>query len=73
MSVRAGNKIIITEEPKRICELCGKTAETRPYGTNGENICFPCGMLSERETKIQFGIKLLGMSHIEAEEQADKK
>lgn len=26
----------------RPCELCLKVAPTRPYGPNGEQICFPC-------------------------------
>ena len=26
------------------CDLCGVHDELRPYGPNGENVCFDCGM-----------------------------
>ncbi|MHB1430302.1 MAG: hypothetical protein ACYCVW_16585 [Rhodocyclaceae bacterium] len=44
----------------RKCELCGKRADTRPYGPNGENVCFPCGMKDEAAAKRQFAKHLLG-------------
>lgn len=31
-----------TEDEK--CQLCGKMDECRPYGPNGENVCYECGM-----------------------------
>ena len=34
---------LITEQPPGRCELCGAVEETRPYGINGENVCFGCG------------------------------
>lgn len=34
----------IIEEAKKVCELCDKIAELRPYGPNRENVCFDCGM-----------------------------
>lgn len=37
----------IAPEAARRCELCGAVAETRPYGPNGERVCFPCGMKDE--------------------------
>jgi hypothetical protein len=33
----------IIDEPPGKCELCGLVEETRPYGPNGEQICFSCG------------------------------
>lgn len=42
------------------CELCGKVAELRPYGPNGENICFACGMKREEVTKKRFNQVVLG-------------
>lgn len=36
------------------CELCGKVAELRPYGPNGENICYDCGMKNIETTERQF-------------------
>lgn len=38
---------IIQEEPPQRCELCGVIEETRPYGPNGEQVCFECGMKDE--------------------------
>lgn len=32
----------IAEELPQVCELCGKIDECRPYGPNGEQICFEC-------------------------------
>lgn len=37
----------IAVEPEQECELCRKVAETRPYGPNGERVCFECGMKDE--------------------------
>ncbi len=37
----------IASEKSRKCELCGKIAETRPYGPKGERVCFDCGMKDE--------------------------
>jgi|LSQX01.3.fsa_nt_gb hypothetical protein len=46
-----GKNILILEkeEPGR-CELCGAIAELRPYGANGENICYECGMKNKEIT-----------------------
>lgn len=35
---------IIQEQEPECCEMCGKIDECRPYGPNGENICFECAM-----------------------------
>lgn len=37
-------------KPQR-CDLCHQIAETRPYGPNGENVCFTCGMKDETAAK----------------------
>ena len=50
MTKLIGSTLVIEGEPKGVCELCGSVAETRPYGPNGENICFPCGMKDEETT-----------------------
>ena len=39
----SGKGYIAAEEDSR-CELCGTVAETRPYGSKGERVCFACGM-----------------------------
>jgi hypothetical protein len=44
---------IYQENPQQ-CDLCGKIAELRPYGPNGEAICFECGMKDEATTQQQF-------------------
>jgi hypothetical protein len=54
-----GSNVIMVRENKK-CELCGKVDETRPYGPNGEEICYNCGMKNEKITirmmnKILFG------------------
>lgn len=45
----SGRGIIQEESPQR-CEMCGVIEETRPYGPNGEEICFDCGMKDEVTT-----------------------
>ena len=45
--------IIDSGEPAK-CDLCGKVDELRPYGPNGESICFDCGMKDEETTAKQF-------------------
>jgi len=51
---------IEAESEHQYCQLCGKGAETRPYGPNGEEVCFQCGMKDEKTTKKQFGRILFG-------------
>jgi hypothetical protein len=43
LSFRIGNVAIIADQPDGVCDLCGKTADVRPYGPLGENICWECG------------------------------
>lgn len=33
---------VIAPEPPQVCEMCGTIDECRPYGPNGEQICFNC-------------------------------
>jgi hypothetical protein len=61
MTRRVGNVLIIEGEEDNICELCGNEAETRPYGPNGENVCFPCGMKDEAAAVRQFAKRLSGI------------
>lgn len=39
----SGPGLSYREQPQQ-CDLCGKIAELRPYGSNGECVCFACGM-----------------------------
>lgn len=50
----------IQEEPLAACEMCGTIDELRPYGPNGERICFDCGMKDEGTTLKQFAKYVLG-------------
>lgn len=52
-----GTVWIVAEPPGR-CELCGEVEETRPYGPNGEQVCFTCGMKDEQAAKAQFSALL---------------
>ena len=54
MTRRIGNMVILEPEDADTCELCGKEAELRPYGPNGERICHSCGMKDEATTKRMF-------------------
>lgn len=36
------------------CDLCGKVAELRPYGPNGECVCFDCAMQDEPSARRAF-------------------
>ena len=49
---------LIQAEPPGRCELCGAVAETRPYGPNGEEVCFPCGMKNEAAAQRAFAKRM---------------
>lgn len=44
----------IQAQPPGRCELCGTVEETRPYGPNGEEVCFSCGMKDEAAAQRGF-------------------
>lgn len=50
----------ISPEVDRACELCGAIAECRPYGPNGEQICFDCGMKDEATTRKRMDNYIFG-------------
>lgn len=58
MTKRIGNVLVIEEEEPQQCDFCGQIRELRPYGPNGECICFECGMKDEETTLKQLS-KLL--------------
>lgn len=60
MSRRIGNAIFIEVEGDDVCELCGKVDELRPYGPNGERICYECGMKNRDATDKMMGKVLFG-------------
>ena len=51
---------VIEAEPDGTCQLCGKTDETRPYGPNGEEVCFDCGMKDQAAAERGFAKFVLG-------------
>ena len=51
MSVKV--HIIGVTDPDK-CDLCGEIAELRPYGPNGESVCFRCAMKDEEAAERAF-------------------
>ena len=57
--------------------MCGKVTECRPYGPNGEQVCFPCGM-KDKEAAMRRTIEYLDLNnrdhvvHVEAEDEEVK-
>ena len=43
--------IHVEPEEDRPCELCGSVEECRPYGPNGEQICYTCGQKDPETTR----------------------
>jgi hypothetical protein len=54
MTHKIGNTVVIANEPAAVCQLCGKADQLRPYGPNGEQVCFDCMMKDEASAKAQF-------------------
>lgn len=65
--------IIEAERPQQ-CDLCGKIAELRPYGPNGECVCFQCGMKDEAAALAKFAGHVFGdtMSREDAQRLLDE-
>lgn len=60
MTRRIGNLIIIEAEKPQQCDLCGEIAELRPYGPNGECICFNCAQKDIKTTERMMDKVLFG-------------
>lgn len=60
MSTMRNGVFFIEPEAAQRCELCGAEKECRPYGPNGEQICFACGTKDEKTTRAQFARRLAG-------------
>jgi hypothetical protein len=56
--------LTIQKTPDEKCELCGKTAETRPYGPKGEKVCFECGMKDKAACEKGFKKLVLGIGRV---------
>lgn len=50
--------VAIREQRDEHCDLCGSFEECRPYGPNGENVCFGCGMKDGAAALRQFQSRL---------------
>jgi hypothetical protein len=50
----------IAAELDQVCEACGKIDECRPYGPNGEQICFECAMKDEETTRKKMAEYIFG-------------
>lgn len=48
------------------CEFCDRVAELRPYGPNGEFVCFTCMKKDEESAKKRFAALLNGGAIIDA-------
>lgn len=64
MSERVGDKFYVAKEKDGKCEYCNKVAELRPYGKNGANICFECGMKNIETTEKMFSKRIEGVKEI---------
>lgn len=42
----------IAREEDTVCEVCGTIDECRPYGPNGEQVCFNCAMATPESKAI---------------------
>ena len=62
----SGFRLIAVEPPQK-CQLCGTVSETRPYGPNGEEVCFACGMKDRRAAHRGFCRLVLGHDPTEEE------
>ena len=68
MSDRDGDVFVVSEERPQQCDLCGVIAELRPYGPNGEAICFACGMKDPEATKAAFVARVTGVTTVAVDE-----
>ena len=66
MSYVKNGQLVIEVEPDNFCELCGAKDELRPYGPNGENICFDCGMKNPKATEAKFAAILNRCSSVKS-------
>ena len=55
----SGRGFTCAESPQE-CKLCGKIAECRPYGKNGEEICVKCAKKDVKGTEKRMKVYLFG-------------
>ena len=44
------------------CDVCKKKADTRPFGPNGERVCFDCAMKNEAAARRQYSRLIKGVT-----------
>lgn len=52
MTRKIGNMVIIQATEPDVCDRCGKIDELRPYGKDGEDVCFDCCTKEEKEAAM---------------------
>lgn len=67
MTRREGDRLIVARERPQQCDLCGSISELRPYGPNGEAICFDCGMANRETTDAAFLRQVVGVTEVVVE------
>jgi len=67
MSERVNDTAVIYAENPQQCDFCGEIGELRPYGPNGECICFKCAMKDEETTRKMCDEVLFGESEVDNE------
>lgn len=67
MTIKTGNTFVIAPEEDKTCELCGAVEECRPYGPNGEQICYDCGMKDEQTTNRKIVERFFGPAEVAAD------
>ncbi len=56
----SGRGFIAEDSFHEACQMCGKVDELRPYGPNGEEVCFDCGMKDVAAAERGFRRLVLG-------------
>ena len=50
--------LYIQDQSPKMCSVCGRLTETRPYGKGGALVCFPCGMKDEETVNREYQKRL---------------
>lgn len=64
MSKKINDVFYVSPQKEEECECCGKVAELRPYGKNGANICYECGMNDPETTQEMLDQVAIGVKKV---------
>lgn len=53
MAEKIGTVIVVAPTESADCELCGQSAELRPYGPDGKSICVDCAEMDPEGTQTR--------------------